>query len=66
MPILVSKKEPHNECQFAMNVLPHTEPKKNLMNAIGVRILKRPEKSEFGTFVWISDPNGRWIEIWER
>ncbi|TQR13766.1 VOC family protein [Psychrobacillus soli] len=33
---------------------------------IGVRLLKEPEKSEYGTFVWISDPDGRWIEMWEK
>ncbi|MEI4769094.1 VOC family protein [Psychrobacillus sp. FJAT-51614] len=33
---------------------------------IGVPLLKEPEKSEFGTFIWISDPEGRWIEIWEK
>lgn len=33
---------------------------------IGVPLLKEPEKSEYGTFVWISDPEGRWIEIWEK
>lgn len=32
----------------------------------GVNIVKEPEKSEFGTFVWIADPEGRWIEIWEK
>lgn len=32
----------------------------------GVALLKEPEKSEYGTFVWIADPDGRWIEIWER
>lgn len=32
----------------------------------GVKIVKEPEKSEFGTFVWIADPEGRWIEIWEK
>lgn len=31
-----------------------------------VPLLREPEKSEFGTFVWISDPDGRWIEIWEK
>jgi lactoylglutathione lyase len=34
-------------------------------NELGVPLLKEPEKSEYGTFVWISDPDGRWIEIWE-
>ncbi|MFJ7971496.1 VOC family protein [Psychrobacillus sp. NPDC096389] len=33
---------------------------------IGVPLVKEPEKSEYGTFVWISDPDGRWIEIWEK
>ncbi|ALC86744.1 glyoxalase [Bacillus sp. FJAT-22090] len=35
-------------------------------NKIGVPLLKEPEKSEYGTFTWISDPEGRWIEIWEK
>lgn len=35
-------------------------------NKLGVQLLKEPEKSEYGTFVWISDPDGRWIEIWEK
>jgi len=33
---------------------------------IGVTLLKEPEISEYGTFVWIADPDGRWIEIWEK
>ncbi|MFC5603926.1 VOC family protein [Sporosarcina koreensis] len=33
---------------------------------IGVSLIKEPEKSEYGTFVWVSDPEGRWIEIWEK
>jgi lactoylglutathione lyase len=33
---------------------------------IGVRLVKEPEKSEYGTFVWIADPEGRWIELWEK
>jgi len=35
-------------------------------NKIGVTLLKEPEVSEYGTFVWIADPEGRWIEIWEK
>jgi catechol 2,3-dioxygenase-like lactoylglutathione lyase family enzyme len=31
-----------------------------------VPLLKGPEKSEHGTFIWIEDPDGRWIEIWEK
>ncbi|MDN4606441.1 VOC family protein [Sporosarcina highlanderae] len=33
---------------------------------IGIPLLKQPEKSEYGTFVWIADPEGRWIELWEK
>ncbi|PLR92563.1 VOC family protein [Bacillus sp. T33-2] len=33
---------------------------------IGVPLLKEPEQSEYGTFIWIADPDGRWIEIWEN
>jgi lactoylglutathione lyase len=33
---------------------------------IGIPLLKEPEKSEYGTFLWISDPDGRWIELWEK
>ncbi|GAA0344227.1 hypothetical protein GCM10008967_38330 [Bacillus carboniphilus] len=33
---------------------------------IGVPLLREPEKSEYGTFIWIQDPEGRWIEIWEK
>ncbi|PEF61857.1 VOC family protein [Bacillus cereus] len=33
---------------------------------LGIPLLKNPEKNEYGTFVWISDPEGRWIELWEK
>ncbi|WP_342601057.1 VOC family protein [Psychrobacillus sp. FSL H8-0483] len=36
------------------------------LSKIGVPLLKGPEKSEYGTFIWISDPEGRWIEVWEK
>jgi predicted enzyme related to lactoylglutathione lyase len=32
----------------------------------GIPLLKEPEKSEFGTFTWIADPEGRRIELWEK
>lgn len=32
----------------------------------GVPLLRDPEISEFGTFVWIADPEGRRIELWEK
>ncbi|MGE8036185.1 VOC family protein [Lysinibacillus sp. NPDC093692] len=33
---------------------------------IGVPLEKEKEISEFGKFVWIKDPEGRLIELWER
>ncbi len=31
-----------------------------------IEIIKEPEKSEFGHFVWIKDPEGNLIEVWQR
>ncbi|SFS65636.1 VOC family protein [Paenibacillus sp. BC26] len=33
---------------------------------IGVPLAKKPESSEYGKFVWIADPDGRLIELWEK
>ena len=33
---------------------------------IGVPIEKKEEMSEFGKFIWIKDPEGRLIELWEK
>jgi Predicted enzyme related to lactoylglutathione lyase len=33
---------------------------------IGVALAKQQETSEFGKFVWIKDPEGRLIELWEK
>ena len=33
---------------------------------IGVPLAKKKEVSEFGKFVWIEDPEGRLIELWEK
>ncbi|MNO07897.1 Glyoxalase-like domain protein [compost metagenome] len=33
---------------------------------IGVPLAKEPESSEYGKFVWIKDPDGRLIELWEK
>jgi lactoylglutathione lyase len=33
---------------------------------LGIPLVKELEKSEFGTFVTIEDPEGRWIELWEK
>jgi len=33
---------------------------------IGVPLSKKKEISEFGQFVWIEDPEGRLIELWEK
>jgi predicted enzyme related to lactoylglutathione lyase len=36
------------------------------LKKLGIPLLKETEKSEFGTFTWIADPEGRWIELWEK
>jgi predicted enzyme related to lactoylglutathione lyase len=36
------------------------------LNKLEIPLLKETEKSEFGTFTWIADPEGRWIELWEK
>jgi len=41
------------------------EPIKHL-ELIGVPLAKTQEVNEFGKFVWIKDPDGRLIELWER
>lgn len=36
------------------------------LEQIGVPIVKEKEISEFGKFVWIEDPDGRLVELWEK
>lgn len=36
------------------------------LQKLGISLLKEPEKSDFGTFTWIADPEGRRIELWEK
>lgn len=36
------------------------------LEKLGVPLVKEVEKSEFGTFVTIEDPEGRWIELWQK
>ena len=33
---------------------------------IGVPLAKKKEISEFGKFIWIEDPEGRLVELWEK
>ncbi|MCM3629773.1 glyoxalase [Paenibacillus glycanilyticus] len=33
---------------------------------IGVPLAKNKEASEYGQFIWIKDPEGRLIELWEK
>lgn len=33
---------------------------------LGIPLVKEVEKSEYGTFATIADPEGRWIEVWEK
>ena len=36
------------------------------LERIGVPLAKEKEESEFGKFIWIKDPDGRLIELWEK
>lgn len=36
------------------------------LERIGVPLAKKKEVSEFGKFVWIEDPDGRLVELWEK
>ncbi len=36
------------------------------LKQIGVPLAKQKEESEYGKFVWIEDPDGRLIELWEK
>ncbi|SOC36536.1 VOC family protein [Ureibacillus acetophenoni] len=44
----------------------HIEEWMEHFNKLGIPLIKEVEKSEFGTFLWIADPEGRWIELWEK
>ncbi|WP_391115906.1 VOC family protein [Psychrobacillus sp. L3] len=33
---------------------------------IGVPLVKEKEVCEFGKFIWIKDPEGRLVELWEK
>ncbi|MGO4495008.1 VOC family protein [Paenibacillus sp. 2RAB27] len=36
------------------------------LEQIGVPLAKKKESSDYGKFVWIEDPDGRLIELWEK
>lgn len=36
------------------------------LEEVGVPLEKDKETSEFGEFIWIKDPEGRLIELWEK
>ncbi|GLX67910.1 VOC family protein [Paenibacillus glycanilyticus] len=36
------------------------------LERLGVPLAKNKESSEFGTFIWIEDPDGRLVELWEK
>src|SRR5437763_1608525 len=36
------------------------------LEQIGVPLVKEKEISEFGQFIWIEDPEGRLVELWEK
>lgn len=33
---------------------------------IGVPLAKKKESGEFGQFIWLEDPDGRLVELWEK
>lgn len=38
----------------------------NYLEKMGVPLEKEKEVSEFGEFIWIKDPEGRLVELWEK
>ncbi|NMH68284.1 glyoxalase [Bacillus sp. RO3] len=36
------------------------------LHQLGVPLVKEKEVSEYGQFIWIKDPEGRLIELWEK
>ncbi|MGG1516842.1 glyoxalase [Paenibacillus oryzisoli] len=36
------------------------------LKQIGVPLAKKKEAGDFGKFIWIEDPEGRLIELWEK
>ncbi|NQX59868.1 VOC family protein [Paenibacillus qinlingensis] len=36
------------------------------LEQIGVPLAKNKESSDYGKFIWIEDPEGRLIELWEK
>ncbi len=36
------------------------------LEQIGVPLVKEKEVSEFGKFIWVEDPEGRLVELWEK
>ncbi|MCP1143187.1 VOC family protein [Lysinibacillus endophyticus] len=36
------------------------------LEQIGVPLVKDMEVSDFGKFIWIKDPDGRLVELWEK
>ncbi|MEH6944288.1 VOC family protein [Bacillus sp. JJ722] len=36
------------------------------LEQIGVPLVKEIEINEFGKFIWIKDPEGRLVELWEK
>ncbi|MCM3741387.1 VOC family protein [Oceanobacillus luteolus] len=36
------------------------------LEQIGVPLKKEKEDTDFGKFIWIKDPDGRLIELWEK
>ena len=37
-----------------------------IINTLKVEIVKELDVNEYGKFIWIQDPDGNWLEVWER
>ncbi|MDD9269443.1 VOC family protein [Paenibacillus sp. GCM10023248] len=55
------------EQQVMLNFQVHSldETMKHLAH-MGVPLAKDKESSDFGSFIWIKDPEGRLVELWEK
>jgi len=36
------------------------------LEQLGVPLANQKESSEYGSFIWIEDPDGRLVELWEK
>ncbi|WP_438446954.1 VOC family protein [Gorillibacterium sp. sgz5001074] len=55
------------EQQVMLNFQVHSlEETMQHLERMGVPLAKEQESSEYGKFIWIRDPDGRLVELWEK